>query len=152
MNDPLIRLDSQLEALTAEIENLAHADLPPPGLEDRIYTTTLPALQQAPKSPLKLVGTPRAWAPRFLSPLRLAASIALLATAGAVWLASSRGGAAADPHPIATADTDDWALVSAMFQDDASEELESLMSDSAGLQDRIKSLSLSELLLEEGSM
>jgi hypothetical protein len=80
--------------------------------------------------------------------MRLAAGLALLVTTGAVWLANR--------PPETTKNTisasDDWAIVSNLFDDGAATELDELATDTAGLDDRMKSINVGDLMFEEGAM
>jgi hypothetical protein len=149
-------LDPQLTHLAAEIDKLSLNDQPSAGFEERLYSATLPVLQgavttaDAPR--LVLVGTGVEVRRRLSlnAPMRLAASIALLATVGAVWLAN---------RPTVSALTtggnqavDDWAMVSSLFEDGSVKALEEIASDTSSLDDRIRSLSEGDLGVEEGSM
>jgi hypothetical protein len=151
-------LDRDLMLLAGEIEKLALEDVPRPGFEDRVFAATMPVLAKAAAEAkdqprLVLVGTPadaRAVRRpmRLQAPMRLAASVALLVTVGAVWLANRPGGAYA---PVQRAQTDDWAVAASLFDDSVVKELEQVASDADGLDDRIRALNESDLL-DEGAM
>src|SRR5437868_2074518 len=106
-------LDADLVRLAAEVEKLALTDLTAPkGLEARIFEATLPELQKASvqheASPrLVLVGGQAERHRRRVglsTPMRVAASVALLATVTAAWLANKPASL-----PSSSAQADDWA-------------------------------------------
>src|SRR5437660_184935 len=108
-------LDRELTLLAGEIEKLALEDMPRAGFEDRLFAATMPVLEKAAaetldRQRLVLAGTPaearEVRRPMTLhGPMRLAASVALLVTVGAVWLANRPGGGLA---PVQRTQTDDW--------------------------------------------
>lgn len=151
-------LDRDLLLLAGEIEKLALDDVPRAGFEDRLFAATMPVLEKAAaeskdRPRLVLVGTQAqtraARRPmRLHAPMRLAASVALLVTVGAVWLANRPGGAY---MPTPRTQTDDWAVAASLFDDSVVKELEQVASDTDGLDDRIRALNDSDLL-DEGAM
>jgi hypothetical protein len=151
-------LDREMALLAGEIDKLALEDLPRAGFEDRLFAATMPVLTKAAagakeQPQLKLVGTQadvrEVHRPtRLHAPMRLAASLALLVTVGAVWLANRPGGGIA---PVQRAQTDDWAVAASLFDDSVVKELEQVASDTDGLDDRIRALNESDLL-DEGAM
>jgi hypothetical protein len=147
-------LEPDLALLAGEIHKLALDDLPPPGLEERIFAATMPVLRQAaaPSAAptLVLTGTlathrRRLW---LTAPMRMAASVALLATVGAVWLGNRHAVAPAAPR----AQPDDWAIVTNLFDDTTVNAIQQLTSDTAVLDAKVHSVTMGDLMLEEGAM
>jgi len=149
-------LDRDLMLLAGEIERLALEDMPRAGFEDRLFAVTMPVLTKTTEESkdrprLVLVGTQAQASEvrrrmRLQAPMRLAASVALLVTIGAVWLANRPGGAYT---PVPRVQTDDWAVASSLFDDSLVKELDQLASDTDGLDDRVRALNESDLLDEE---
>jgi hypothetical protein len=148
-------LDNGLINLAAQIDTLALDDQSRAGLEDRVFASTLAVLQKASAEAapqLRLAGTPaaarRRTTIRLNTGMRLAAGLALLVTTGAVWLANRPP--EVTKKPISA--SDDWAIVSNLFDDGAATELDELATDTAGLDDRMKSINVGDLMFEEGAM
>ncbi len=148
-------LDAGLINLASEIDALAMDDQARTGLEDRVFTSSLAVLQKASAEAtpaLRLAGTPAIARRRtnigLNTGMRLAAGLALLVTTGAVWLANR------PPEVVKNtiAASDDWAIVSNLFDDGTATELDKLATDTAGLDDRMKSINVGDLILEEGAM
>jgi hypothetical protein len=149
LNSPL---DAHLASLATQIESAALTDLPA-GLEARIFDATLPELQKAAVAQtaaprLVLVGGQAERHHKRVglsTPMRIAASVALLATAAATWLANKPATLAAS-----SAQADDWAAMSTIFDDGSATQLDELAADTAGLDARMNLGD--DVILEEGSM
>jgi hypothetical protein len=147
-------LDRELLMLAGEIDKLALEDMPRAGFEDRIFAATMPVLSNATAAQeqprLVLVGTQAEVRRRvnIHAPMRLAASLALLVTVGAVWLANRP----ATVPSVSKSPVDDWAVATNLFDDSSAKELDQIATDTAGLDDRIRSMNVGDLMLDEGAM
>jgi hypothetical protein len=151
--------DAALERLAREVDLLAQADSARDGLEGRIVAATLPLLQQQPT--LRLVGeTTRVTVTRrrtlwTATPMRIAAGVALAATAALTYLAARPAPAPFNDNVrVVTASStpgEEWAIVSSLFDDGTRTELDDLSAATSGLESSINSMGLSDLL-DEGAM
>ena len=157
--------DAALESLAGEIDRLAFSDRGDVGLEARIYAATLPLLQQAPAAQptLRLVGevgetvtssrVTRRRKPWTLTPMRIAAGFALVATAALTWMATRPAVIQPVKTNVLAASNpgEEWAILSTVFDDGTRTELDDLFDATTSLRSSINSMGVGELL-EEGEM
>lgn len=133
---------------------LAAADGARPGLEDRVFAATLPLIQAQPQPTLRLVGDGPAPRRRVLwswTPMRIAASFGLVATAVLTYMAARPVPTTPEPGVRMVAAGEEWAIVSSIFDDGMSAELDAIFAATTSLESSIRSTGFSDLL-EEGAM
>jgi len=144
-------LDPVLEAVSRGLDLVADQERrgAPAGLEERVVAATLGTLREAAAAGREVIPMPVVRATRTTAwSLRMAAAVGLVATIGAALLAER--GPSKELERQALSETD-WALVTSML-DDASSTLDDLRSETMDLNDRIRTWSLGDVLLDEGSM
>ncbi len=147
-----------LKALSGQLDALARADGEREGLEGRVVSASLPMLEasvQVARPTLRLADQPLWWR----APLRVAAGVAIVATAGLTWMAmrlpqvstNLKHQVAAKANTTTTLVADDWAASAMLLEEHSGAGLDELLSTATTLEEKLRTFESSDVL-EEGAM